>query len=120
MEVTATELIKTVTAFNGQKAELETFNGHVDEASSTAIQTLRLHEDRAITAAMQLHKMHKESCDIFLHVFCRKVGIDRCVMPRIGVVAGYATGLVNTVPRTHSMIFQQVSNEDKYNLINLF
>ena len=38
-EVTATELIKTVTAFNGQKAELETFNGHVDEASSTAIQT---------------------------------------------------------------------------------
>eukprot|EP00435_Cladocopium_sp_Y103_P027614 s1905_g6.t2 len=51
--VTATELIKTVTAFNGQKAELETFNGHVDEASSTAIQ--------------------------------------------IGVVAGYATGLVNTV-----------------------
>lgn len=51
--VTATELIKTVTAFNGQKAELETFNGHVDEASSTAIQ--------------------------------------------IGVVAGYATGLTNTV-----------------------
>ena len=38
-EVTATELIKTVTAFNGQKAELETVNGHVDEASSTAIQT---------------------------------------------------------------------------------
>jgi len=51
--VTATELIKTVTAFNGQKAELETFNSHVDEAYSTAIQ--------------------------------------------IGVVAGYATGLVNTV-----------------------
>lgn len=52
--MTATELIKTVTAFNGQKAELETFNSHVDEAYSTAIQ--------------------------------------------IGVVAGYATGLVNTVP----------------------
>eukprot|EP00438_Fugacium_kawagutii_P002347 Skav227729 [mRNA] locus=scaffold5201:2314:4795:- [translate_table: standard] len=39
-EVTATELIKTVTAFNGQRAELESFNGHVDEASGTAIQSL--------------------------------------------------------------------------------
>jgi len=51
--VTATELIKTVTAFNGQRLELEAFNGHVDEAHINAIQ--------------------------------------------IGVVAGYATGLVNTV-----------------------
>ena len=41
-KVTATELIKTVTAFNGQKAELETFNSHVDEAYSTAIQTFSL------------------------------------------------------------------------------
>lgn len=36
------ELIKTVTAFNGQKAELESFNGHVDEAASMAIQLLGL------------------------------------------------------------------------------
>ncbi|CAJ1377525.1 unnamed protein product [Effrenium voratum] len=51
--VTATELIRTVTAFNGQRLELETFNGHVDEAYGHAVQ--------------------------------------------ISVVAGYATGLVNTV-----------------------
>ena len=51
--VTATELIKTVTAFNGQRLELESYNGHVDEAHLNAVQ--------------------------------------------IGVVAGYATGLVNTV-----------------------
>ena len=38
-EVTATELIKTVTAFNGQRLELEAFNGHVDEAHINAIQT---------------------------------------------------------------------------------
>ena len=44
------ELIKTVTAFNGQKAELESFTGHVDEASTMAIQLLglriRLHSSR--------------------------------------------------------------------------
>ena len=39
-EVTATELIRTVTAFNGQRLELETFNGHVDEAYGHAVQRL--------------------------------------------------------------------------------
>ena len=53
-------------------------------------------------------------------LYARKVEIYRSVdsvVPRIGVVAGYATGLTNTVPHMQSMMLQQVSNEDKFDLI---
>ena len=83
---------------------------------------------------VQLHSKNDERCPcmcsyiyIYLYVcvcvcilYARKVGIYRSVdsvVPRIGVVAGYATGLTNTVPQMQSMMLQQVPNEDKFDLI---
>eukprot|EP00439_Symbiodinium_sp_Y106_P081150 s1502_g20.t1 len=52
--VTATELIKTVTAFNGQRLELEAFNGHVDEAHINAIQTAKDIAPQVLITGMSL------------------------------------------------------------------